>query len=184
MPELEEIKMTRYFVLLRSINVGGRNRVAMAALRAQLEAAGFGDVQTYIQSGNIALSSPEQDKQIIAGRVRSVLLKSFEIATEVWVRSAQELESVMQNNPFPEAVSEPKTLHVFFLLSDLQPENAQALQAALADSEQLQTRDSIAYLHAPKGIGRSKLVGRFDQLAGTASTARNWQTITRLQALA
>ena len=174
--------MERYVVLIRGINVGGKNRVSMTPLKKHLASLGYEDVQSYIQSGNLVLSS-SASRQEIATDVRSVLTNEFQVNANVWVVLAPDFEKAIANNPFPEAVSEPKSLHLFFLTDAPTAAAKKALGEALSNGERLQISDHIVYLHAPNGIGRSKLVSNFDQLAGIRSTARNWRTITQLQAL-
>lgn len=92
----------------------------------------------------------------------------------------EELERAIAQNPFPEAESEPKTLHLYFLASVPTTPNSEKMGALQADSERFELKESVFYLHAPDGIGRSKLAAKAEQLLGVAATARNWRTVSKL----
>ncbi len=102
--------MARHVVLLRGINLVKRNRVAIGVLRAVLESDGFGDVQTYIQSGNVALSS-RASPESVAKRVNLLIKKRFGFDITVLVRSHAELATVVRRNPLREGRRQPKGLH-------------------------------------------------------------------------
>jgi uncharacterized protein (DUF1697 family) len=103
---------------------------------------------------------------------------------EVMLLEVGELQSAMAANPFPEAESEPKTLHLYFLASE--PENAdlQVLESVRRESEGFQLQGKVFYLQAPEGIGRSKLAARVERSLGVAVTARNWRTLSKIWAMA
>jgi uncharacterized protein (DUF1697 family) len=95
-----------------------------------------------------------------------------------------DLERAVQANPFPEAESRPETLHLNFMAEAATNPNLQALEALRNEGEQFQLIDRVLYLHAPAGIGRSKLAARLEKLLGVVVTGRNWRTVTKLIALA
>ena len=93
--------MTRYLVLLRGINVGGKNKVPMAPLRELLESLGHTDVSTYIASGNVILSS-DRSAAAIKGELEKALPKTFKLDSEliaVLVLTRAQLRAVVQNRP-------------------------------------------------------------------------------------
>src|SRR5712691_11788436 len=92
--------MTSYVALLRGINVGGRRPVPMDALRGVVESLGHGDVDTYIQSGNVVFDSPSQDARALADELEAALLAEFGFGVEVVVRSAAEMAAIANENPF------------------------------------------------------------------------------------
>src|SRR6266536_1343745 len=104
--------MTRYIALLRGINVGGHNKVPMAALRDTCESIGCTDVATYIQSGNVVLTSP-LDAGKLRATLESAIAEQIGVSPVVVIRTDKQLAGVVAGNPFPEA--NPDHLHVAFL---------------------------------------------------------------------
>ena len=90
----------------------------------------------------------------------------------------------ISSNPFPSAEAHPKSLHLYFLDAVPQQPDLKTLESVKRDSEQYALRDQIFYLHAPEGIGRSKLAARVEKLLGAAVTARNWRSVCAIMALA
>src|SRR5580765_324469 len=90
--------VAQHIVLLRGINLGSRNRIAMPALRAALEAAGFADVRTYVQSGNVVLSSSATGAEV-TGKVQRVIAKEFGLDIGVVTRRRAQLAKVVERNP-------------------------------------------------------------------------------------
>src|SRR5690349_3016549 len=118
----------RYVVLLRGINIGPRNRIAMPALREALENAGFADVQTYVQSGNVVLSSRAK-ADAVRREVEQAIAESFGLEIAVVVRTAADLERIVQANPLGQVASEPKRYQVTFLDSKLTAATLRELEA-------------------------------------------------------
>ena len=96
----------------------------------------------------------------------------------------EEIEKAVGSNPFPEAESDPKTLHLHFLASMPKDPDLEALESIKSDRERFVLKDSVFYLHAPDGIGRSKLAANAEKLLGVALTGRNWRTVCKVTALA
>ena len=167
--------MTTYIALLRAVNVGGTGKLPMADLRALCEKAGFIDVRTYIQSGNVVFSS-----KLSASNARvtleAALAKRLAKATQVLIRTADELEAVIAANPFPEA--ESNRLIVLFL--------SREESASVLDDWKIPGREQIAligrelFLHYPDGMGQSKLKVPFSD----QGTARNLNTVRALLEMA
>lgn len=177
--------MNRWIGLLRGINVGGANRLPMAELRDELERLGLASVRTYIQSGNVVFDSPDDDTaEAIAGRIETAIEGRNGFRPRVLVLSAMRFREAMEANPFPEGEAEPKTLHLFFLAGPPDEVDLPALRAAASPTERFRLEDRVFYLHAPDGIGRSKLAARAEALLGVPATARNWRTVTRVWDLA
>jgi uncharacterized protein (DUF1697 family) len=121
--------MTRYAVWLYAVNVGGKNKVPMAWLRESAEQAGFTDVATYLQSGNLVLTSAAKSSAVrdqVAGLIRDGL----GLEVEVTVRSRAELAKVIERNPMPERVDEPSRQHVSFLNGKPDPKGLKAIDPA------------------------------------------------------
>ncbi|HEV3282276.1 MAG TPA: DUF1697 domain-containing protein [Acidimicrobiales bacterium] len=178
--------MPTYVAMLRSVNVSGRNRLAMDQLRALVAAAGFADVATYVQSGNVVLSgrgSPRSVGLAIAEQMTSDLGWSV----PVLVRTKAELEAVLELNPFVRRGVDPKTLHVTFLADEPDPQAADALNAGhdRSGDDRVMVVDREAYLHCPGGYGRTKLNNTYlERRLGGLATTRNWRTVTALAGMA
>jgi uncharacterized protein (DUF1697 family) len=174
--------MPRFVALLRGINVGGHRKVPMARLREAMGAAGFDDVSTYLQSGNVVLSASESDADAVAREVERAIVEAFGFDVDVLVRSGAELAAVIAENPFAaQAAADPKRVHASFLADQLRPAALDDLETARFAPEEVVAGDRVLYLHLPEGIGRSKLAAALtDRRLGTLATARNWRTVEAL----
>jgi uncharacterized protein (DUF1697 family) len=183
--------MPRYVALLRGINVGRRNRVAMADLRQLAEALGHTDVGTYIQSGNVLFTSPGTDCGELADALEQAIARTLAVKSAVVVLSPADLAQVVADNPFPDE-PDPRCLHAIFRRGDLDPDAvaaiAQAQQRARAkgSGDEAIAVGRALFLRTPGGIGRSELAAQLARSSGVPAdgTARNWTTVTRLMALA
>lgn len=176
--------MATRIALFRGINVGGRNLLPMRELVAQLESLGLQDVSTYIQSGNVVFRSEESDSSSLSERIQAAIAASHGFAPHVLLLSLNELEEAAASNPFPEAEVDPRTLHLFFLASEPTDPDTESLEASRADDERYGLIGSTFYLHAPSGIGRSKLAQRVERSLGVAATGRNWRTVVKVLEIA
>ena len=176
--------MKRYVALLRGINVGGNNKLPMKELTAELESLGCKNVGTYIQSGNAVFTSRENDAVRLSHKITAAIKKSHGFEPRVLLLTLEELETVVAANPFPEAESDPKTLHVGFLANVPANPDLQTLEELKTKSERFHLAGRLFYLHAPDGIGRSKLAARAERLLGVSMTDRNWRTVCKLRDLA
>ena len=176
----------RLIALLRGINVTGRNKVPMSELREICEELGYGDVQTYIQSGNVVLTSPdgvagaEVEEKLAAG-----IEKRFGLSIPVVVRTDDDWKRYADSCPFGEACAE--TPNLVMLLLSREPIAAGAVdqlaQRAAAD-ERIERRGDALWLHFPNGVGRSKLTPSvLDRAVGSPATMRNWRTVVKLREL-
>lgn len=175
--------MKTYIMLLRGINVGGKNTIPMRELTGILEDLGCIRVKTYIQSGNIVLRSDMKADSLSEKTGKAIQnLKGFE--PHVLVLDRKDLEDAIAANPFPEAESDSKGLHFGFL--DGLPTNPDLdkLESLKSDSERFQLNKNMFYLHAPDGVGRSKLAANCERLLGVPMTDRNWRTISKIRELA
>ena len=176
--------MGRHIVLLRGINLPRHKRISMPELRGALEDAGFGDVKTYVQSGNVVLSGRASSNGV-ARKVETVIGDRFGLEVDVIVRTRDELADVVARDPFGEVASEPKRYQVTFLAAKPDREAVAKLEAAAAGGEQLVANGRELYSWHPDGIGRSKLAALLaGNGSGVTATARNWTTVTTLLALA
>lgn len=172
--------MRFWIALLRGINVGGRNTISMAALAATFESAGCRSVQTYIQSGNVVFSSPTKSRQNLRKRLGEVIEDQFGFRPHILLLSEGDFRAAIANNPFLDAIAEPKTLHFFFLDSSPSSPDMEGIDKLALPSERFELIDAVFYLHAPDGFGRSKLATGAERKLGESATARNFTTIQKL----
>jgi uncharacterized protein (DUF1697 family) len=175
-----------FVAMLRGINLGSHNRVAMPALRELFEALGFDDVSTYVQSGNVVFTAggKKDDSKLAAGIERRIK-KDLGLDVTVVVRTAAELKKVLGANPFLAQGKDPAGLHVTFLADKAPAAKAKDLSAEDWSPDEVKVKGREVYLHCPKGYGRSKLQNALiEKRLGTGATTRNWKTVTKLAELA
>ena len=172
-----------WIALFRGVNVGGRNLLPMKALVALLGEQGLDEVRTYIQSGNVVFRGAGT-AAALAQRILAAVTARFGFRPHLLVLSAADLARAASANPYAEACATPQYLHLWFLVEAPSAAAAKSLAAVRAPSERFTVRGRVLYLHAPEGIGRSKLAARAEALLGVPATARNWRTVTRLLELA
>ena len=173
-----------WIVLLRGINLGSANRIAMPALREALAQAGFADVRTYLQSGNVVLAS-ELDADAVAVACTELIAERFGLRIAVVVRSRDELAAVVARDPLGEVATEPKRYQVSFLNREPEPGVVTTLESCRAGNERVTAIGREIYAWHPDGVARSKLSTALSgKSLGTAATARNWTTVTNLLELA
>jgi uncharacterized protein (DUF1697 family) len=172
--------MKPFIALLRGINVGGRNRLPMRELVEVLEGLGLRNVKTYIQSGNVVFQSETVDALELAAKMGAAINERHGFTPHVFVLELDELKDAIASNPFPEAESEPKMLHLYFLACVPENPDLKTLENIKRDSERFQLKGKVFYLHTPDGIGRSKLAARVEKSLGVAVTARNWRSVRKI----
>jgi len=174
--------MPVHIALLRGINVGGRNLVAMAALRELCGDLGFAGATTLLQSGNLVFQSARKADATLERLLERETAKRLGVAADYVVRSADEWEQVVARNPFPkQAKVDPGRLVVMFLKSAPRAGDVEALQESIKGREIIRADGKHLYIVYPDGIGRSKLTGTsIEKKLGTRGTARNWNTVLKL----
>ncbi len=171
----------RWVVLLRAVNLGGRNKVPMAQLRSLLEEAGYGDVRTYIASGNVLLDGPRSGA-VVARELERIVADAFGVDTTAIVRRPAELTGLVGAHPFGLDTSRSQ---VVFLAE--QPTAAAAER--LAEADHAPDRGILAgkdvYVQYGAGAQNARLsAARLERLLGVAATHRNWRTVAALAELA
>jgi uncharacterized protein (DUF1697 family) len=170
--------------MLRGINLGSSRRVPMADLRELLAEAGLGNVETYVQSGNIALDSTAKPATL-EGRLAELIEERFGFEVPVVVRTGKQLAAVVEHNPFQGVADNPKRYQVSFLSEQLPAETVTRLQELAHESERVAVHGREVYAWHPDGVARSKL---WNALAGkglgVTATARNWTTVCKLLEMA
>jgi len=193
LPTWQDGDVPTHVALLRGINVGGRNKVAMADLREVVSSLGHSDVATYIQSGNALFTTKETDTAALAAALELAITGALGAAPRVVVLSREELAQAVRDNPYPDEAN-PKFVHAIFLSEHPGPGFLQGVAAAQRQAGEKGGRDTaqvvgrILFLHTPDGYGRSELALLLARIgdpeaAGLAATARNWATVTKLLAL-
>ena len=169
----------RHVALLRGINVGGKNVLPMKDLCALFQDAGCGDVETYIQSGNVIFGASASLAKRIPGLLTKAIAAGFGFRVPVVVRTAAELRRVVDGNPFSRA--DEATLHVAFLADLPSDARVAALDARRSPPDRFAVRGREIYLHLPNGVARTRLTNQyFDTALATTSTVRNWRTVHAL----
>jgi uncharacterized protein (DUF1697 family) len=182
--------MPSHVALLRGINLAGRNRVAMADLRAIMTSLGYTDVATYIQSGNVVFSTDQTDRAALAAAIEKAIAQQLDVAPRVVVLSADDLAQVVQDNPHPDE-PDPRMVHAVFLDAEPTPEMLDVVAEAQDKAAAKGGRDTATFvgrtlfLHTPDGYGRSELAVLLGRSRGPlsprgAGTARNWATVSKL----
>ena len=176
--------MPRQIALLRGINVGGHRRVPMPALRELMTGAGYGEVRTYVQSGNIVLDSDAAPTELARGLER-LIADGMGVEAEVVVRTRDELADVIARDPFGELADDPKRYQVTFLSGEPDPGFARQIEALDVAPERVVLSGREIFAWHPEGVQRSKLARMLaDKRLGVTATARNWSTVTTLLAMA
>lgn len=175
--------MEWYVALLRGINVGGHNSLTMDELSSILEEIGLLNISTYIQSGNVLFQSEASDLHDLARKVSAAIEKAKGFAPNVHIMPFQRFKSAAKDNPFPDAEEEPSRLHLAFMEGVPAEPDLDQLEAVKTENERFELIEDVLYLHAPDGIGRSKLVAKLEKALGVSTTMRNWRTVTKLVGL-
>lgn len=176
--------MHTFIALLRGINVGGHHKLPMRELVVLLESLGLKNVRTYIQSGNVVFQSEQTDLLALSETMSAAIGQNHGFRPQVFILDHPSFQAAMAANPFPEGEAQPKSLHFFFLEAVPKDPDLAALEAMKAENERFALIDKVFYLHAPDGIGRSKLAERLGRGWDVVITARNWRTVSKINALA
>ena len=172
--------------LLRAVNVAGHQPVTMADLRDLLSELGFAQPRSLLQSGNLIFDAGRKAGPALERLLEQKLAVQFNLQTDVMVRSAAEWASVVAGNPFrDDAARDPARLVVVFLKSKATARAFDELRAAVTGPEIVHGDGQQAYIVYPDGIGRSRLTAALiERKLATRGTARNWNTVMKLAALA
>ncbi len=172
--------MTTWIGLLRGINVGGNNKIAMADLRVSLSNAGLHDVATYIQSGNLLFESDFAESDVVA-TLRTVLVEQHDLDVPVVARTLDELERVAARHPDEAGAIDPKLLHVAFLDRAPAPEAVRTVETDAWAPDRWTVEGRELFLTYPEGSARSKMtIDRFEKPWSVTATARNLNTVRKL----
>ncbi len=170
--------------MLRGINLGSRRRVAMPALRELLSGAGYEQVQSYVQSGNVVLGSDATPDELERECAR-LISDRFGFEVPVVVRTGEEMARVVALDPLAGIAEDPKRYQVSFLSQPLDADTAKRLSELAVASEEVVVEGREIYAWHPDGVARSKLWNRLASgNLGVTATARNWITVQTLARMA
>lgn len=186
--------MPTHVALLRGINLGGKNKVAMADLRTVVAELGHTGVSTYINSGNVLFTAPPgEDISAMAAAMATAIATKLGVTTPVVIVPREELAEILAANPF-RSEADPKRVHAVFLSAPAGPDLLGKIDVVVAAAAAKGARDSVRpagralYLHTPDGFGTSDVSAALIRLVGAPKatvigTARNWATATKLLSL-
>ena len=175
---------SRQIALLRGVNVGRARRVAMADLRDLVEALGYRDVSTLLNSGNVVFTAGRRNASNAGARIEKALVERLGVQSRVFVLDAIELATAVAQNPFVSSKRDPARM----LLAVTASAAAQAKLVALTKQpwtpDEIVARERVAYLWCAAGLIESKLAQAMSRALGDGVTTRNWATVLKLLALA
>jgi uncharacterized protein (DUF1697 family) len=173
-----------YIAFLRGINVGGKNLLPMKELAAILEDLDCRRASTYVQSGNAVFESTETIASRLSEMISAEIKRRRGFEPRVLLLKPEDIERAITENPFPEAESIPKSLHIGFLDTSPSEPDLETLESIKSDSERYRLIERRFYLHAPEGVGRSRLAANAEKLLGVPLTDRNWNTVQKVREMA
>jgi len=176
--------MKTCIALFRGINVGGKNALSMKEVAAILEHLGARKVMTYIQSGNAVFVCKDKDVSHLSNQIRVETKKRRGFDPYILLLGLEDIERAIRQNPFPEAETTPTALHAGFLAATPERPDLKMLESLKSRNERFRLIDSVFYLHAPDGVGRSKLAANAERLLGVPMTDRNWRTVSTIWKMA
>lgn len=176
--------MITWIALLRGVNVGGNNILPMKDLRAIVEALGHKNVRTYIQSGNCVFQANETDNEKIAAALGAAIEKQAGFRPAICVLTKDQLDAAIAKNPFDVSEDDLKNVYLYFLLEKAPAFDAEALRAFATQGEAFLLSEGVFYLHAPNGVGRSKLAEKLGKFLTVETTARNLRSAKKIADLA
>jgi uncharacterized protein (DUF1697 family) len=174
--------MTTHLALLRGINVSGHNMIKMEALKTTLEAAGFQNVQTYIQSGNVFVDTDEENAAAVGFKIKQEIFKAFGHEVPVVVIGKVDLEACLKNNPFLKEVAlDIKKLYVAFISTTLKSDSINDLKMSQVKPDEASIDGSRIYIKYAVGAGKTRFDQKYiEKKLNVTATIRNWNTVTQL----
>lgn len=176
--------MPAYLALFRAVNVSGHNVIKMEHLRKLMEANGFKNVSTYIQSGNVIFETEETDKGKTGRAIEQLLYKEYGHDVFTFILDKADLQKAIQNNPYTAAEPEPqgvKKYFVTFLSGGATPQGLDQLKKYNRSDDEFKAVGNILYLKLSQSAADSKLTNSFiEGKLGLKATIRNWNTTLKL----
>jgi uncharacterized protein (DUF1697 family) len=175
----ESTGVRAWVALLRGVNVGGKNRLAMKALAGWFEAAGCQEVRTVGASGNVLFRAGAAVARAAPGLIEARIYKECGFRAPVLLRSGEELAAVREGNPFVAEGVDEALLHVVFLAEA--PLAGASLEEARSPGDRAVVRGREVYLVLPRGVSGTKWTSAYvDRALGSVGTWRNWRTVGKL----
>ena len=174
--------MTTHLALLRGINVSGHNMIKMEALKTTLEAIGFENVQTYIQSGNVFVDTEDENAAAVGFKIKQEIFKVFGHEVPIVVIGKSDLEGCFKNNPFlKEAAFDVKKLYVAFISKILPSDSINDLKISQFKPDEASIDASRIYIKYAVGAGKTRFDQKYiEKKLNVTATIRNWNTVTQL----
>lgn len=176
--------MRTCIALFRGINVGGNNSLPMKELVAILEGLGMRKIKTTIQSGNAVFQSAEKDLSQLSRKITAEIRSRQGFGPYVLILGLEAIKKAIAENPFSDAEADPGSLNLGFLGSRPESPDLEKLSRLKKGSERFHLTDGVFYLHAPEGVGRSKLAASAEKILGVPMTDRNWRTVCKIMEMA
>ncbi|QIA09200.1 DUF1697 domain-containing protein [Draconibacterium halophilum] len=178
--------MKTYVAILRGINVSGKNKIKMDALKSSFSTLGFEQIQTYIQSGNVVFRYQETSSGNLEELINKQLLKDFGFEVPVLVLNEKELANIVKNNPFAgDENREPQFLHVTFFKENPANVDEERINGYIKSGEEFAISEGVVYLYCPHGYGKTKINNNFFEIQlKVSATTRNWKTTLKLLEMA
>jgi uncharacterized protein (DUF1697 family) len=174
--------MKTHLALLRGINVSGHNMIKMEVLKTLLEKAGFQNVHTYIQSGNVFVDSDEAHGASVGFKIKQEIFKELGLEVPVVVISKKDLEACLKNNPYlKEKDCDTKKLYVAFISKELSNGALNDLKISQFKPDEAAIDASRIYIKYAVGAGKTRLDQKYiEKKLNVVATIRNWNTVTTL----
>lgn len=181
-PNQKKHTMTTHLALLRGINVSGHNMIKMDALQKMLENMGFTNVATYIQSGNVFVTSEEPDAATVGFKIKQEIFKEFGFDVTAIVLKKEDLQNCFSNNPFlKEKEADLKKLYVAFVSKELRNDNINDLKISQFKPDEAQIDKNKIFIKYAVGAGKTRLDQKYiEKKLNLTATIRNWNTVTNL----
>jgi len=177
--------MNTYIALLRGINVSGQRTISMKDLKALMIKAGYENVMTYIQSGNIVFGSTETNKKTLSKDISEVIQKHYGFTVPVLILTCQEVEEIIKKNPYNNGKKDITKLHITFLDTVPEKKLLETTRDEKFQSDEFHIDNTLIYLYCPDGYGMTKFSTMFfEKKLGVTATTRNWKTMLELEKLA
>ena len=171
--------------LLRGVNVGGRHLIKMDALRALYVSLKLEDVRTHLQSGNVIFRTKEKNLPKLAAKIQAAIERTYGFRPEIMLRTPADFRQAIAATPFPASRNlHPSKIIVTFLAAEPAAEARAALEALKPHPEEVHLKGRDLYIYFPDGMGQSRLWSAVEKMLKTAGTARNWNSVTKVLAIA
>jgi len=172
-----------HVALLRGINVGKAKRIAMADLRAAVEALGYTEVRTLLNSGNVVFTAPRAAKADPGPRIERAVRERLGVASRVTIVTARELAAIVADNTLATPARNPSRLMVAVLADPAHRERLVPLAARRWAPDALALGGRVAYVWCAGGILDSPVYAEIARAMKDGVTTRNWATMLKLAAL-